>query len=230
MLSEEVVYLVDVDNTLLDNDRFQLDLGNRLEHCFGADQRMRYWSLFEELRSRSGIADYIGGLQAFRAGLEDHPELLGMSDYLLDYPFAELLFPGALSALARLRGFGRVVVLSDGDAVFQPRKVRRSGISSAVDGAVLIYVHKERALDHVQKRFPASHYVMFDDKPNLLAAMKTALSERLTTVLVRQGRYALAPGADAIQPKADRAIERIGDLAQLTQADFHAATMQEVQS
>lgn len=220
MLNDSLVFLLDVDNTLLDNDRFGADLGSRLEQSFGREARLRYFAIFEELRERVGFADYLGSLQAFRAGLDDDPQLLRMSEYLLEYPFADLLFPQALAAIDHLRSLGRPVVLSDGDVVFQPRKVQHAGIWDAVNGAVLIYVHKERVLDHVQQRYPASHYVMVDDKSNLLAKMKSMLGDQLTTVFVRQGHYALAAESNAVQPPPDRAIERIGDLMTLNSSDF----------
>ena len=169
---------------------------------------------------RLGLADYLGSLQAFRTGLDDDPRLLRMSDYLLEYPFSSLVYPDALAAVDHLKSLGRPVVLSDGDVVFQPRKIQRAGIWDAVDGRVLVYVHKERVLDHVQRRHPASHYVMVDDKPYLLAAMKAQLGEKLTTVFVRQGHYAHAPGSNEVQPPPDRTIERIGDLATLNLSDF----------
>ena len=215
-----MVFLLDVDNTLLDNDRFGADLSDRLEQAFGRQERERYWAIFTGLREKLGLADYLGALQAFRAGLDDDPQLLQMSEYLLEYPFSELLFPQALAVVDHLRGMGRPVVLSDGDVVFQPRKIMRAGIWEAVDGAVLIYVHKERVLDHVLRRYPASHYVMIDDKPNLLAAMKSALGGTLTTVFVRQGHYALAAGSNTLRPAPDRVFERIGDLATLNFSDI----------
>ena len=188
----DVIFLLDVDNTLLDNDRFAADLGERLEQAFGVPERERYWTIFGRLREQLGLADYLGSLQIFRTGLDDHPDLLAMSEFLLEYPFTARLFPRALEAVAHLRTLGRPVVLSDGDIVFQPRKIQRSGIWDAVEGRVMIYLHKERVLDHVQQRYPAAHYVMVDDKPNLLAAMKSTLESKLTTVFVRQGHYALA--------------------------------------
>ncbi len=220
MLNRGVVFLLDVDNTLLDNDRFGADLGSRIEESFGAQERERYWQIFSDLRTRLGLADYLGTLQAFRTGLDDDPRLLHMSDYLLEYPFSSLVYPQALAAVDHLKGLGRPVVLSDGDVVFQPRKIRLAGIWNAVDGRVLVYVHKERVLNHVQRRYPASHYVMVDDKPYLLAAMKAQLGEKLTTVFVRQGHYAHAPGSNEVQPPPDRTIERIGDLATLNLSDF----------
>jgi FMN phosphatase YigB (HAD superfamily) len=216
----EIVFLLDVDNTLLDNDRFAADLGRRLEEAFGAAERDRYWSLFAEHRERAGLADYLAALQSFRTGLDDDPDLLGMSHYLLEYPFASLVYPGALAAVAHLGSLGRPVVLSDGDVVFQPRKIQHSGIWDAVGGRVLIYLHKERVLDHVQKRHPATHYVMVDDKPNILAAMKSVLGAKLTTVFVRQGHYAHAAQSNPASPAPDRVIERIGDLTNLGLSDF----------
>jgi FMN phosphatase YigB (HAD superfamily) len=214
------VFLLDVDDTLLDNDRFTADLGERLEKSFGAQQRARYWDIFGRRRTEFGLADYLGSLQEFRAGLDDSPELLDMSQFLLDYPFASRLFPDALEAVAHLHSMGLPVVLSDGDIVFQPRKIRRSGIWQAVEGRVLIYLHKEKMLDHMQRRYPAAHYVMVDDKANLLAAMKTLLGARLTTVFVRQGHYALAAESNTVVPAPDLTIERIGELLNHNPTDF----------
>jgi FMN phosphatase YigB (HAD superfamily) len=216
----DVVFLLDVDNTLLDNDRFAAELGARLERDFGAEERARYWQIFGRLREEHGLADYLGSLQAFRSGLDDQPALLAIADFMLEYPFAGLLFPRALEAVARLEGLGRPVVLSDGDVVFQPRKIRRSGIWDAVGGQVMIYLHKERVLDHMQRRYPAAHYVMVDDKPNLLGAMKNTLHDRLTTVFVRQGHYALAPESASATPAPDLIIERIEDLIHCDSTDF----------
>jgi FMN phosphatase YigB (HAD superfamily) len=215
-----VIFLLDVDNTLLDNDRFAKDLGDRLDSAFGAVERARYWEIFGHRREALGLADYLGALQDFRSGVEDNPQLLGMSDFLLEYPFASRLFPQALEAVAHLRTLGLPVVLSDGDIVFQPRKIHRSGIWAAVEGRVLIYLHKEKMLDHMQQRYPAKHYVMVDDKANLLAAMKSALGARLTTVFVRQGHYALAAESKSAEPAPDLVIERIGDLLNHDLNDF----------
>lgn len=224
----DVVFLLDVDNTLLDNDRFAADLGARLGQWFGPDQRDRYWALFAALREELSCADYLAALERFRAGLDDRPELLQMSAFMLDYPFADLLYPRALEAIAHLGTLGLPVVLSDGDVVFQPRKIQRSGIWGAVDGRVLIYLHKERSLDAVRQRYPARHYVMVDDKALLLAAMKRVLFARLTTVFVRQGHYAVpfdGPAAiEAIVPPPDLVIERIGDLLDHDLDDFIAAS------
>jgi FMN phosphatase YigB (HAD superfamily) len=217
---QSVIFLLDVDNTLLDNDRFAKDLGERLESAFGAAERARYWEIFGRRREALGLADYLGALQDFRPGLEDNPQLLGMSDFLLEYPFTSRLFPQAIEAVAHLRTLGLPVVLSDGDIVFQPRKIQRSGIWAAVEGRVLIYLHKEKMLEHMQQRFPAKHYVMVDDKANLLAAMKSALGGRLTTVFVRQGHYALAAESKSAEPAPDLVIERIGDLLNHDLTDF----------
>ena len=221
MLNEDqVIFLLDVDNTLLDNDRFAADLGERLESAFGAPERARYWEIFGRRRDALGLADYLGALQDFRAGLDDNPQLLDMSEFLLEYPFPNRLFPRALEAVAHLRSIGVPVVLSDGDIVFQPRKIQRSGIWAAVEARVLIYLHKEKVLDHMQQRYPAKHYVMVDDKANLLAAMKSVLGARLTTVFVRQGHYALAAESKSAEPAPDLVIERIGDLLNHNLTDF----------
>ncbi len=219
-----VVFLLDVDNTLLDNDRFAADLGDQLEHTFGAAERARYWRIFNARREELGLADYLGSLQLFRSGLDDDPNLLGMSDFLLEYPFPSLVYAGSLEAIAHLATLGQPVVLSDGDVVFQPRKIRRSGIWNAVEGRVLVYLHKEKVLDHVERRYPAEHYVMVDDKPNLLAAMKTVLGSRLTTIFVRQGHYALAADAAGYQPAPDVSIAAIGELTRLTPTQFQVSS------
>jgi FMN phosphatase YigB (HAD superfamily) len=221
MLSgSDVTFLLDVDNTLLDNDQFGKDLGDRLEESFGAFERARYWSLIAKRREEFGFVDYLGSLQDFRTGLDDHAELLDMSAFVLEYPFAERLFPRALDAVAHLRSLGRPVILSDGDIVFQPRKIQRSGIWDAVEGRVLIYLHKEKVLDHMQRRYPSARYVMVDDKSNLLAAMKKVLGPKLTTVFVRQGHYADDPESKSVTPAPDLIIERIADLMNLNLNDF----------
>lgn len=191
------VFLVDVDNTLIDNDGVQADLKTHLEQEFGIACRERYWAILEQLFTELGYRDYLGALQRYRV---EHPEdirLLAMSSWLVDYPFAEQLFAGALEVLERLRRWGETVVFSDGDVVFQPRKVERSGISAAVGGRVLIYIHKELELADVARRYPAEHYVLVDDKPRILAAVKRAWGQRVTTVLPRQGQYALDAAAVA---------------------------------
>jgi hypothetical protein len=215
-----LVFLLDVDNTLVDNDRFQSDLGERLAEWFGTAARDRYWELFERAREAAGYADYLGTLQALRPSLGNHPRLLEMSDFLLQYPFDQRLYPCALEALAHLRSFATPVVLSDGDVIFQPRKIERSGIFAAVEGRMLIYVHKEQSIEDIERRQPARHYCMVDDKPQLLAAMKRILTSRVTTVFVRQGHYAHAAGALAIEPPPDRTIETISDLSAFQPADF----------
>ena len=220
----EVAFLLDVDNTLLDNDHFRADLGARLEQAFGADHRDRYWALFETQREELSYADYLGALEKFRVGLDDDPDLLRMSSFMLEYPFADRLYPRALEAIAHLGTLGLPVVLSDGDVVFQPRKIERSGIWDAVQGRVLIYVHKERALDAMQRRYPARHYVMVDDKAELLAAMKRVLDRKLTTVFVHQGHYAAQSANSVIDPPPDLEIERIGDLLDHDLSDLFGAS------
>lgn len=224
--AERTVFLLDVDNTLLDNDRFADDLDARLRQDFGAAGRDRYWSLYAGLRDQLGYADYLGTLQAFRTGLEEHPELLQMSSFLLEYPFAQRLYPRALDAIAHLGKLGTPVILSDGDMVFQPRKVQRSGLWDAVAGRVSIYLHKQGALQAVQRHYPAAHYVMIDDKPQLLAAMKQVLGTRLTTVFVRQGHYALASVGTVIDPAPDLSLECIGGVIDLDPSHFSSSPPQ----
>ena len=210
--ADAVVFLLDVDNTLLDNDRIAADLGDHLAREFGNESRDRYWAIFEALRVELGYADYLGALQRYRFAAMNDPRLLMMSAFLVDYPFAECLYPGALDVIAHLRARGPTVILSDGDVVFQPRKIQRSGLWEAVEGRVLIYLHKEQMLDDVEQRYPARHYVVVDDKLRILAAMKQVWGERLTTIFPRQGHYALDPRNSAAYPPADITIECIGEL------------------
>jgi len=208
----QVVFLVDVDNTLLDNDHIQADIKAYLERRYGAPSRDRYWAILEELFEELGYRDYLGALQRYRV---EHPQdmhLLSMSSFLVDYPFANRLYPGSLDVLERLRQWGPTVLLTDGDVVFQPRKVERSGLSEAVNSHVLIYIHKELALDDVEARYPALHYVLVDDKPRILAAVKEAWGARVTTVFPRQGQYAHDANALASFVTPDVTVDRIGDL------------------
>jgi FMN phosphatase YigB (HAD superfamily) len=211
-LPHPIVFLVDVDNTLLDNDGIQQDLKDHLERAFGRASRERYWRILEDLFAELGYRDYLGALQRYRAERPREIELLSMSSFLLDYPFGDRLFPGALEVLKRLRSLGPTVILSDGDVVFQPRKVERAGLSEAVDGHVLIYIHKEEALDDVERRYPADHYVLVDDKLRILEAVKQFWGERVTTVFPRQGTFAHDSDVISAYPPADVTIERIGDL------------------
>jgi haloacid dehalogenase-like hydrolase len=207
----DLVSLVDVDNTLLDNDRVTADLRSFLDREVGQRRAEQYFELFEDLRAELGYADYLGTLQRYRSQHPHDSHLLCVSSYLIDYPFAERLFPGALDTLTRLRERGPVVIFSDGDAVFQPRKVERSGLAEAAGGNILIYIHKERELHDVERRYPAQRYALVDDKRRILAAVKEQWAERVTTVFVRQGHYALDPGVERY-PAADVTVERIGDV------------------
>ena len=210
----KTVFLFDVDNTLLDNDAVQDDLSEHLEREVGLQNRDRYWRIFEDLRAQLGYADYLGALQRYRLEHQDEQQVLRLSLFLLDYPFASRLYPRALAALAHCRAHGPTVILSDGDVVFQPRKVQRAGLWEAVEGRVLIYLHKEQMLHAVARLYPAEHYVMFDDKLRILAAMKQVWGERLTSVFVRQGHYALDARELAAWPPAQVTLARIGDLAE----------------
>jgi len=214
------VFLFDVDNTLLDNDRVTTDLRRHLEIEVGAEGAQCYWKIFEKLRGELGYADYLGDLQRYRSENPHDPGLLTVSHFLIEYPFANRVFPHALDVVEHVKQWGVAVILSDGDVVFQPRKVERSGLFEAVNGNVLIYVHKEQELDDVARRFPAAHYVMIDDKLRILAAIKKLWGQRVTTVFVRQGHYALDPNITATYPPADVAFDEIGDL--LDAGDFWA--------
>ena len=208
----EIVFLFDVDNTLIDNDRVQAHLSEHLEQTYGKATRDRYWEIFEGLRSELGYADYLGALERYRVEDLHRPEVLKMSSWLVDYPFADRLYPRALDAVKHVQQWGTTVILSDGDAVFQPRKVERSGLWRAFEDRVLIYVHKEQELDDVTRLYPADHYVMIDDKLRILAEVKKIWGERVTTVFPKQGHYALDPKVVTQYPPADIALARIGDL------------------
>jgi FMN phosphatase YigB (HAD superfamily) len=216
----DTVFLLDVDNTLLDNDAVIADLRRHLVEAFGPECDRRYWEIFEQLRAELGYADYLGALQRYRVEHPRETHVLKISLFLLHYPFASRVYPGAIDAIRALSARGRTAILSDGDVVFQPRKIERSGLRAAVDDRVLVFVHKEEMLDVVAHQFPARRYVMVDDKLRILTAMKKVWGDRLTTVFVRQGHYALAPEAKSVAPAPDMTIETIGDLIHHRLSDF----------
>lgn len=207
-----VVFLFDVDNTLLDNDRVTADLKHYLEQEVGPEQAQHYWIIFERLRAELGYADYLGALQRYRLEHPRDPHLLAVSRFLVNYPFSDRLFPKALDVLEHVKSWGKAVIVSDGDVVFQPRKIERSGLFEAVERNVLVYIHKEEELDDLERRYPADRYVLIDDKLRILTAIKTRWGSRVTTVFPRQGHYARDLQALADFPPADLTIERIGDL------------------
>jgi len=221
-MSRKTVFLFDVDNTLLDNDRVTADLRDHLEHEVGHERQERYWSIFEELRAEVGYADYLGALQRYRANYPRDLHVLTVSHFLLEYPFHERLFPNALEVVNSVKQYAVPVILSDGDVVFQPHKIRRSGLYDAFEGGVLIYVHKEFELEDVAQRYPADHHVLVDDKIRILAVVKDVWDEYVTTVFVRQGHYAHDDKAISGYRSADYTIERIADLVKL---DFDALTL-----
>jgi FMN phosphatase YigB (HAD superfamily) len=206
------VFLLDVDNTLLDNDAVEADLHRHLAAQLGQDRAERYWTIFEELRAALGYADYLGALQRLRGAYPHETHLLEASTYVIDYPFAKHVYPGALETLRRLNELGKTVSLSDGDVVFQAYKIRRSGVWAAVDGDVLVYVHEERELDDVERRYPAEHYVIVDDKLRILDAIKRGWQSRVTTVFLRQGHYATDVDSLKSYSPADLTLERIDEL------------------
>jgi FMN phosphatase YigB (HAD superfamily) len=214
METENLVFLFDVDNTLLDNDHVEIDIKTYLADTFGAAERDMYWRYLEDLRGELGYVDYLGALERFRLEMLRRPEVLGMSNWLIDYPFADRAFPGALEAVAYVKKRGRAVILSDGDGVFQPRKIFRSGLWDLFEGEVLIYIHKEQELEDIARKYPAQHYVLIDDKARILSAVKKLWADRVTTVYVKQGHYARELQGHAIVPPPDIEIARIGDLMQ----------------
>jgi FMN phosphatase YigB (HAD superfamily) len=211
MAKDPVVILLDIDNTLVDNDGVIADLKRHLERDVGAQQQERYWELLEQLRSELGYVDYLGALQRYRLEFPRDFHILRVSLYLVDYPFANRLFPNSLDAIEHAQKLGKTAILSDGDVVFQPHKIQRSGIYEAVDGNVLVYVHKEKELDDVAQRYPADHYVLVDDKVRILAEVKKQWGKRVTTVFPRQGHYAFDEKEVAKYPTPDFTIERIGE-------------------
>ena len=217
---DDLVFLFDVDNTLLNNDRITVDLKRHLDEQVGPQRQQSYWEIFEQLRTDLGYADYLGALQLYRLRYPRDPGLLTVSHFMINYPFATRLYPDSLDVVEHVKQWGKPVVLSDGDVVFQPLKVERSGILETFDGNVLIYIHKEQELDDVEKRFPARHYVMIDDKLRILTAIKKIWGEKVTTVFPRQGHYAHDPEALATYPAADLSVERIGDLLNCTLETF----------
>jgi len=219
-MDKTVVFLFDVDNTLIDNDRVQAHLSEHLEQTYGVATRDRYWEIFEQLRSELGYADYLGALERYRTEDLHRPEVLRMSSWLVDYPFADRLYPRALDAVRHVQQWGTVVILSDGDAVFQPRKVERSGLWHLFENRVLIYIHKEQELDDVRRLYPADHYVLIDDKLRILSAVKKFWGESVTTVFPKQGHYALDSKVLAEYPPADIELANIGDLLNYDLSSF----------
>ena len=209
----KLVFLFDVDNTLLDHDQVTADLRKHLDSQVGVGQAKKYWEMFEELRGELGYADYLGALQRYRLAFPRDPHLLIVSQFLIHYPFTQRLFPGAVEAVRHVERWGTSVILSDGDVVFQPHKIQTSGLQEVFGSRALIYIHKEKEMDHVQERFPAEHYVLIDDKLRILAAVKATLGTRVTTIFVRQGHYAMDSQAISKFPQADVTLEKIGDLA-----------------
>jgi FMN phosphatase YigB (HAD superfamily) len=212
MSTPDIVFLFDIDNTLVDNDHVQADLKQHLAATYGPDARDRYWEILEQLRTELGYVDYLGALERYRLEALHRPEILRMSNWMIDYPFADRVYPGAMDAVRHVRQWGLPVVLSDGDAVFQPRKVERSGIWKEFEGRVLIYIHKEEELDDVERLYPARHYVLIDDKLRILTVAKKVWGNRVTTVFPKQGHYALDPAVLKQFPPADVDLAAIGDL------------------
>jgi len=224
MAEHRLVSLFDVDNTLLDNDRVVSDMMRFLDAEVGHERQQRYWAIFEEMRKEVGYADYLGALQRYRVENPRDSHLLAVSSFLVNYPFANRLFPNSLDVLDHFRQWGPVVILSDGDVVFQPRKIERSGLQEAVDSNILIYVHKELELADVEQRYPAERYVLVDDKVRILDAVKKSWGARVTTVFPRQGHYAHDAKELAKYATPDLTVERVGDLADVELSRLLAAS------
>ncbi len=220
MAKHKIVFLFDVDNTLLDNDRILQNLRDHLATQFGSECQEHYWEILEQLRSELGYVDYLGSLQRFRAAHPRDEGILELSKYLIEYPFANRLYPGSIDAVEHVQQWGPAVILSDGDAVFQPWKVHRSGLAEVFHNNILIYIHKEEMLDEVERHFPSDHYVMIDDKLRILDAIKKQWRDRVTTVFVDQGHYAKDPENLAQYPHGDIYLERIGKLAEFKESEL----------
>jgi hypothetical protein len=220
MSMANLVFLFDVDNTLLNNDHVTADLKNHLQQQVGSERQQRYWDIFEQIRTELGYADYLGALQRYRIEYPRDPGLLTVSHFFINYPFATRLYPDSLDAIEHVKQWGKAAVLSDGDVVFQPLKVERSGIYEAVNGNVLIYIHKEQELEDVERRFPADHYILIDDKIRILTDVKKIWGDRVTTVFPKQGHYALDPKIVNAYPPADITIARIGELLDYDEKSF----------
>ncbi len=214
---------VDVDNTLIDNDAAKEEMDRRLVSVVGPEEAKRFWAVYEEVRREFGVVDIPRALARFEATSELDEENLGrrvaLAEVFMDFPFREYLFPDALATLGHLRLLGRLALLSDGDEVFQPVKIARSGLADAVDGYVLVYPHKEAHHGELEAIFPADHYILVDDKLEVIGRFREQFTSPLTTVFVRQGKYATAAGPPP-WPGADIVVERIGDLRGYSQEAF----------
>ena len=212
-----LAFLVDVDNTLLDNDAVKADLALRLEQLMGPEHAASFWTVYEDVRRAYDFVDLPRTLGQFR---NHHPDALGfpqVADLVLGYPYAQALYSGALEAVGRLRELGQVVIVSDGDPVYQAAKIARAGLADAVD-AVVLFAHKENHFDELRERFPADRHVLVDDKLRILATAKHLLGDAARTVFVRQGKYALAEGPR--YPPADLSVDRIADLVRVEARAF----------
>ena len=215
-----IIFLVDVDDTLLNGDCIQTDFKQHMEREFGIQCRDRYWVIQEELFNELGYRDYLEALQRFRLEYPYEPHLVTAANFFVDYPFANRLYPGALNVLEHFRKWSKTVILTDGDMVLQPRKIQQSGIFEMVEGNVLVYVHKEEALEDIKRRYPAEHYVLVDDKLRILTAFKKAWANHVTTVFPKQGEFALDPQVLSSYPAADIAVDQISDLLSYSLSDL----------
>ncbi len=218
-----LVFLLDVDNTLLDNDALKAEIGSRIQMLVGVELARRFWVVYEQVRQQAEFVDYPATLDRFINQYGDASQPVQLRQIFESLPFASFLFPDVIETLRHLRSLGTVAILSDGDQVFQPLKIRKSGLEEAVGGNVLIYVHKERELQRVFAQYPADHYVMVDDKPRILSALEEECPSRFTTVFVLQGHYARE---GEYEPVPDIVVHHFADLAGFTLEQFLAGAIE----
>lgn len=217
-----IVFLVDVDNTLLDNDRVKANLDDHLRAVVGSRLAQCFWDIYEQVRKEKGVVDIPAALISFR----EQTPATEMDEYTYQhihsmfehYPFDKALYPGALETIGHLKTLGTVVIVSDGDLHFQAEKIFNSSLANAVDGRVLLYTHKQDHLSEIMEHYPADHYVILDDKPDILADTKKILGPKVTTVLVKQGKYAAGKLPGHFIP--DMTTDHIGDLRGYSREQF----------
>lgn len=217
-----LVFWLDVDNTLINNDAVKENLDAHIQVELGAELTARFWDLYEEARHERGVVDIPLALRRLRAQTPlsalDEQTYAHVVSLFENYPFFKALYPHTLETLQHLRELGLTVIVSDGDQFFQAEKIFHSNLADAVEGRVLIYIHKQEHLSEIMQRYPADHYVMIDDKPQILADSKPILGDKLTTVLVEQGKY--AEGQKPANFTPDLTVLHIGDLRTYTAAQF----------
>jgi hypothetical protein len=217
-----LTFFLDVDNTLLDNDAAKREMDHRMDLLIGEEGSNRFWEIYEEIRTEQTVVDIPRTLARLSAEGEDPEIRFLLADLFMRFPFANYVYPASSATIAYLRTLGTVAILSDGDAIYQTAKIFRSGLSAAVDGYAHVYAHKEEHLDELMGAFPADHYVLVDDKPGVIERVSARLTAPLTTIFVRQGRYADTAGPGPLA-SAGMTVESIGDLHGLDRQRFITA-------